>query len=172
LDIESFYDSGENFLHRYLFDKTNNNSLISALEYASGNATLLREEIKSETYAYIQLSICHIERCSINDSDVDALQLVTDSLLAFWGSVDERMYKRDARNMLKAGKYVESLDLHIRFGYPLERIIYLLDRVEKHTEKEKAIFDQAVFSKLKSELLLPNYNKANVLALISRLFLV
>ncbi|KAA6328666.1 hypothetical protein EZS27_022461 [termite gut metagenome] len=173
LGIENIYTSREDFLHRYLFDQSNNNSLISKLAYASNNATILREEIKSETFAYIQMSICHIERCA-GDSDLSALQPVTDSLLAFWGSVDERIHNRDVRNMIKAGKYLETFDLYARFDYPYGRIIYLLNRLEKHIEKEKSIFDQNLFLEIKSEVehAGDGYNKAKVLSKLNQLFIV
>jgi uncharacterized alpha-E superfamily protein len=171
LGIENAYKSSEDFLHDYLFDKTNENSLISTLALASNNATLLREEIKSETFAYIQLSICHMDNCA-KDSDIDILQMVTDSLLAFWGSVDERMYKRDARNMLKAGKYLETFDLHVRFEYPHERILYLLNRLKKHVEKERALFNQILFIQLEHEVENPAYDKLKVADMVKRLFVV
>jgi uncharacterized alpha-E superfamily protein len=171
LGIEDCYSSSDDFLHNYLFDKENSNSIISTLTNASSNATVLREEIKSETFAYIQLSICHVEECC-KDSDISVMQMVTDCLLAFWGSVDERMYKRDTRNMVKAGKYLETLDLHVRFDYQHERILYLLDRLEKHAEKEKVIFDQISLYQLKIEASSVGYDKATVLGLIERLFVV
>ncbi|MDR2844095.1 MAG: alpha-E domain-containing protein [Candidatus Symbiothrix sp.] len=171
LGVENRYTSCENFLHAYLFDKSNSSSLISALAQANNNATLLRGEIKSETFSYIQMSICHIERCA-EHSVLEELQPVTDSLLAFWGSVDERIYRRDARNMIKAGKYLETLDLHIRFEYPHERIIYFLDRLERHVTKEKSIFDQDLFLEVKEEIKQCDYNKVKALSLISRLFIV
>jgi uncharacterized alpha-E superfamily protein len=171
LGIENCYSSSEDFLNNYLFDKTNPNSVISTLALASNNATLLREEIKSETFAYIQLSICHVENCA-KDSDIDILQMVTDCLLAFWGSVDERMYKRETRNMVKAGKYMETFDLHVRFDYPHERILYLLNRLEKHTEKEKALFNQILFIQLGNEMENPNYDKLKVLDMVKKLFVV
>ncbi|OAV67442.1 hypothetical protein Barb6XT_01473 [Bacteroidales bacterium Barb6XT] len=171
LGIENTYHSREDFLHNYLFDKSNSNSLISALSHASNNATLLRGEIKSETFSYIQMSICHMESCT-GQSNLDVLQPVTDSLLAFGGSVDYRIYKKDTRNMIKAGKFLEALDLHIRFEYPNERIIYLLERMERHITKEKSIFDQNLFFEVKEEVKQCDYNKTKVLGLISRLFTV
>jgi len=167
--IENVYESNDHFLRNYLYDKTNPNSLITALVYAGDNGTLLREEIKSESLAYIQMSISHIERCS-KDADIDELQMVTDSMLAFWGSIDERMSKGSSRTMLKAGKFLESFDLHVRFEYPQERILYLLDRFEKHAERERAIFDQILLFQLKRAVERPGFNKFKVLDLVSRLF--
>jgi uncharacterized alpha-E superfamily protein len=171
LGIENRYTSCDDFMHSYLFDRTNSNSLISMLANASNNATLLREEIKSETFAYIQLALCHMENCA-KDSDIAVLQIVTDYLLAFWGSVGERMYKRNTRNLVKSGKYVESLDLHIRFDYPHERVLYLLNRLEKYAGKEKIIFDQILLFQLKNELIAPGYDKTTVLEMIRRLLVV
>ncbi|MDR3218813.1 MAG: alpha-E domain-containing protein [Dysgonamonadaceae bacterium] len=172
LGIENCYTSCDDFLNRFLFDKTNKHSLISILTCASDNAIVLRQEIKSETLAYIQLAICHIEQCACINSDVDVLQPVTDSLMAFWGSIDERIHKRDARNMIKAGKYLEKFDLHIRFDYPRERINYLFDRLEKHIQKEKSIFDQNSLFELKLATEQPFYNKQEILGRVDRLFTV
>ncbi|MDR1782921.1 MAG: alpha-E domain-containing protein [Dysgonamonadaceae bacterium] len=171
LGIADNYKSSDDFLHDYVYDKDNPDSLISMLTYASNNATLLREEIKSETFSYILMSISHIESCA-KDSDIDALQTVSDYLLAFWGSVDERMFKREPRNMVKAGKYLEDLDLHVRFDYPHERILYLVDRLEKHAEKEKVIFNQILLYQLKIETLKPEFDKLKVLDIIKQLFVV
>jgi len=171
LGIADKYNSCDDFLHNYVYDKENPDSLYSMLLYASNNATLLREEIKSGTFAYIQLAINHIDNCA-KDADIDVLQVVSDCLLAFWGSVDERMFKRDARNLVKAGKYLETLDLHIRFDYPHERVLYLTDRLEKHAEKEKVIFNQIMLYQLKNEVLKPEYDKLKVLEILKQLFAV
>jgi len=72
--------------------------------------------------------------------------------------------------MLKAGKFLESFDLHVRFEYPQERILYLLDRFEKHAERERAIFDQILLFQLKRAVERPGFNKFKVLDLVSRLF--
>ncbi|GHV13434.1 hypothetical protein AGMMS49938_08000 [Fibrobacterales bacterium] len=160
------YNSHEDFVERYLFDKNDPHSLISALIFAHGNGIVLREEIKTETLSYIQMAISHIEKGSL-DTD---LQPVTDNLLAFWGALDEMVFNRDIRNFVKIGKYLESLDLHLRFDYSQKKIAYCTDRLEKHIVKEPERFDLALFSELKRELQRENYDKYKSLEFISKLF--
>ena len=57
LDIPDIYTSPEDFIHRYAFDETDCNSMMSKLMRAYDNAIVLREEIGSESLAYIQLAI-------------------------------------------------------------------------------------------------------------------
>jgi len=169
--IANTYSSNDDFLHHYLFDRNNPVSLIIALSNASDNATLLREEIKSESFAYIQMAITHTERCA-EDSDIEVLQMVTDCMLAFWGSLDERMNKGEARSIIKAGKYLENLDLYVRFEYPQERLLYILDNFEWHAEKEKAVFDQIQLFQLRKILEHKNFDKSKVLETINKIFIV
>ncbi|MDR2783213.1 MAG: alpha-E domain-containing protein, partial [Treponema sp.] len=82
---------------------------ISALIYAYDNAIVLREDIKSETLAYVEMCVREMERCAAKNDDAYELRPVTDSLMAFWGSVDERIFRRDIRNMIKAGWYLETV---------------------------------------------------------------
>jgi uncharacterized alpha-E superfamily protein len=169
--IANIYTSNEDFMQRYLYDPNNSVSLIAALSNADNNATLLREEIKSESFAYIQMAICHIER--MNDiTDVEELQLVTDCMLAFWGSLDERMIKGEARSVIKAGKYLESLDLYLRFDYPHDRLLYILENFEWHAGKQRAVFDQILLFQLRKELEHNDYNKIKVLEMLSKVFVV
>jgi hypothetical protein len=172
LGVENKYCNSEEFLCRYLFDKTDGNSLISAITHAYNNAIVLREDIKSETLAYIQLSISRMEDCAARNADVNELQPITDSIMAFWGAVDERIFRRDIRNMIKAGWYLETLDLHIRFDYPYQRLIILLERMERHLKKEEESFNQNLFLEVKKEMENPAFNKIQVLGMISRLFML
>jgi hypothetical protein len=174
LGVEDKYNSASDFLRRYLFDAADGNSLIFALACAFDNGIVLRKEIKSETLSYVQLCVDEMERCAKADADVNALQPVTDSLMAFWGAVDERIFRRDVRNMIKAGWYLEDLDLHIRFEYPYERVRLLFDRLERHIlpEKERAIFDLNLFEELKRELEKPAFNKTKALGMLARLFVL
>ena len=54
LDIPEIYTSPEDFMKRYPFDEEDTNSIISNLKRAYDNAIVLREEIGSESLAYIQ----------------------------------------------------------------------------------------------------------------------
>jgi hypothetical protein len=42
---------------------------------------------------------------------------VMDYMLAFWGSVDDKLFDGEARTIIKGGKLVERMDLYFRFNY-------------------------------------------------------
>lgn len=50
------------------------------------------------------------------------LQHVLDELLAFWGSIDDRIDSKEIRNIIKAGKRIERVDLYARLGAENEEI--------------------------------------------------
>jgi hypothetical protein len=170
LGVENKYVSASDFLSRYLFDKSDSNSMISALRYTYDNALALREEIKSENLGYVGLCLDVMEEEVTKHSDVNELQSVSDSLMAFWGAVDERIFKHEVRNMIKAGWRLEALDLHIRFDYPQERILLFLERLEPHLKAEPKVFDQKLFFDMKMALEQPSFNKNAVLAMLASLF--
>jgi hypothetical protein len=101
---------------------------------------------------------------------VNELEIVSDSLMAFWGAIDERIFKREVRNMIKVGWRLEALDLHIRFDYPHERILFFLERLEWHLKAEPEAFDQKLFLDMKTALEQPSFNKNAVLAMLASLF--
>lgn len=139
----------------YMYDSSNPASILSGLVSANDNAILLREEIKSETLSYIQMSLCHIRQCAERaESNITALQPVTDHLLAFWGSVDSRPVDPQARCLIRVGKLVEDADMHIRFGYPYERVMEYYNELGQLAAIEPGIFDSASRGRLR-ELLTP-----------------
>ena len=44
------------------------------------------------------------------------MQRVIDNLLAFWGIADDRIDSEQVRNIIKAGKRIERIDLYARLG--------------------------------------------------------
>lgn len=106
-----------------LYDKENVCSIISSISYANDNAIMLRRDITSESLSYIQMSQAIIDNCAhVEQKNITMLQPITDYMLAFFGSIDERVFDKNIRHFLKAGKLIENLDLHIRFDYPFFRI--------------------------------------------------
>lgn len=172
MGIVNQYESSSDFMSHYLYDRENPDSLISMLNYANDNAIVLREEITSETLSYIQMSICHLGTCIEKRCDIIELQCVTDNLLAFWGSIDERIMNSSLRCVLKAGKLVESIDLHIRFDYSFERVNAIFMVLHDLIIKEKLIFDQEILMRLKVLMNAGEYRSEEVIQLINRLFCV
>lgn len=149
LDINNDYASNETFHLSQMYDPQNPCSLMSGLESANDNAIVLREEIKSESLSYIQMSLCYIKECAEKcEKNITFLQPITDYLLAFFGSIDERVFDERIRNIIKMGKLVENIDLHIRFDYPFYRIDEAYESLKDCSELEDNISDSMILSKL------------------------
>lgn len=135
IDIPDIYTGKEDFLARYPFDPENPDSIISNLNRAYDNAIVLRESIGSESLAYIQLAIYEMNRAACSKSPLIELQRVNDNLLAFYGIVDDQIDSENIRNIIKAGKRIERIDMYARLGVEkkeLEREIHrMLPRVER-----------------------------------------
>lgn len=134
IDIPNIYVDKDDFLKRYPFDPTIPDSIISNLNRAYDNAIMLRESIGSETLAYIQLAIYEMNKAASSKSPLVILQRVNDNLLAFYGTVDDQIDSENVRNIIKAGKRIERIDMYARLGQPrkeLQREIHrMIPRVE------------------------------------------
>ncbi len=179
LDAGNPYPDGESFQLGFMYDETNPCSLISCLNAANDNAIVLREEIMSETLSYIQLSLCHIQKLAAEkNSNITNLQSITDYLLAFWGSVDERINNRRVCNIMHVGKDIENLDMHIRFDYPFFRIEETYANLVARLKREYGIEDRMILKQLDELLTEDNYEnqtpeyKTKVLKYINHLVLV
>lgn len=135
IDIPNIYADKEDFLKRYPFDTENSDSIISNLNRAYDNAIVLRESIGSECLAYIQLAIYEMNKAANSKSPLIELQKVNDNLLAFYGTVDDQIDSKNVRNIIKAGKRIERIDMYARLGVKkseLEREIHrMLPRVRE-----------------------------------------
>lgn len=125
-------------------------SLRSIIEYMMDNAIVLRTEIKTESFSYIEICRDLIRAKSISrDTNITNLQPITDALLAFWGSIQERVYGR-ARTFLMLGKLIEHLDMNIRFDYKHYRVEEAMDELEKYIEDEPSLVDRVMIAKLRA----------------------
>ncbi len=115
LDIPNIYSSKEDFITRYGYDKGDPNSILSNLLRAYDNAIVMRDEIGTETLAYIQMAVYGLEAAAASHAPMMRIQKVVDNLLAFWGCVDDQIDGRCVRGVMKFGKRVERLDLYLRF---------------------------------------------------------
>lgn len=170
MGIFNRYSSGEHFIASYLYDKENQDSIINMLERVNDNAILLREEIMSETLSYVQMSIFYIERARQKDEVLSELQTITDYMLAFWGSVDERINDSQTRSMIKFGKFVESADLHIRFDYPFDRIENVNIRLMEILDRDCEMYDEINLLAYKSHMTFDKYKEPRALYYLNGLF--
>lgn len=145
-------------------DATNPASLISCIECANDNALVVREEITSHTLGYVQLSLEALRKSSKADAEpnMDTLQTLTDWMLAFWGSVEERVYDNRVKTLLKIGKLVEHIDMNLRFGYKFYRIEEALMTLSFYRKEQPNAFNQEAFDELKALLVEGMYEPENM----------
>lgn len=122
LNIPDVYGSNEAFVKKYLYDKDNPDSLYANMSRAYDNAIVLREELRSNVLAYVQMALDVFEMDMRTESPLLELQDVADYILAFWGCAEDYVDNEDCRNIMKCGKLVERLDLYIRLEYHTEDI--------------------------------------------------
>ena len=116
----NYYADGKEFRERYAFDEKDPSSILSSMVRAVDNAIILRETISSDTLAYLELVLAEFKRHSQGGfSDYFRLQRCIDYILAFWGSVEENILNEQIRNIARAGKRLERLDLMLRTSFPM-----------------------------------------------------
>jgi uncharacterized alpha-E superfamily protein len=110
------------FLYGYGAEGSGGFSIMSSFRNAFDNALTIRDVIGSEALSYIQMAAdaFHLGRDSKNPRL--ALMPVTDYLLAFWGSIENKLSIREPGTIIKCGKLVERLDLYFRFSYDYKLI--------------------------------------------------
>ena len=149
LDIPDVYGSKEKFKELYPFDSENPDSIISNLNRAYDNAIVLREEIGSETLSYIQLAIYEMNKAKISHAPLIEMQYIIDDILAFWGIVDDKIDSEQTRNIIKAGKRIERLDLYARLRLGRDQILRELHRLIPRIERCGIKYDQDKLNNLK-----------------------
>ncbi|MDO4174508.1 MAG: alpha-E domain-containing protein [Eubacteriales bacterium] len=144
LDIPNIYKSEADFIHRFLFDSNDPNSIFTSLNRSYDNGILLRDEITSDSLAYIQMSLDIYAASSHSDVPTMALLPVQDYLLAFWASIDDNIWDQRARNIIKCGRYVERLDLYFRLSFPTAAIERTLCKMTPRLKQCGIAYDQEV----------------------------
>lgn len=149
IDIPNIYTSREDFIKRYPFDADNPDSIISNLNRAYDNAIVLRESIGSETLSYIQLAIYDMNKAAVSKSPLIELQYIMDHLLSFWGIVDDQIDSEQVRNMIKAGKRIERIDIYARLGASGAELIREVYRMIPRVERSGLSYDKEKLEQLK-----------------------
>ena len=148
LDIPNIYESKEDFLKRYPFDISVPDSIISNLNRAYDNAIVLRETIGSEALSYIQLSIYAMNNASVSDAPLIDLQQIVDDLLSFWGLVDDQIDSDQIRNIIKAGKRIERIDLYARLEVEKPRLVREVRRMIPRVLRSGMKYDDMSLSRV------------------------
>lgn len=150
IDIPNIYASKEDFLRRYPFDADNPDSIISNLNRAYDNAIVLRESIGSEALSYIQLAIYDMNKAAASSSPMIELQYLMDHILSFWGIADDQIDSEQVRNMIKAGKRIERIDMYARLKVSGEELIREVCRMIPRVERSGLVYDKARLGQMKS----------------------
>lgn len=123
LDMTDSYASTGEFQLGMMYDDENVSSVLSSLNRAMDNAIMLREDIKSETMSYIEMSIALMKQLRNNaETNITNLQPITDWMLAFRGSAAQRIESPRVLSLIAIGQIVEKMDIMLRFCYCYDRV--------------------------------------------------
>ncbi len=150
VDIPNIYTSKEDFLRRYPFDEGNPDSIVSNLNRAYDNAIVLRETIGSEALSYIQMAVYDMHRAAASEAPLIELQQVMDHLLAFWGIADDQIDSEEIRNMIKAGKRIERIDMYARLGMEQKELLKEVHRMIPRVKRSRIPYDEGKLEEIKS----------------------
>lgn len=155
LDLADSYATTGEFTLGILYDNDNPSSMVSSLTRAMDNAIMLREDIKSETMSYIEMSISLAKKMRRNAEDnITNLQPITDWMLAFRGSAAQRIEEPRMLSLIAIGQLVEKIDMMLRFSYPYERIATQFTLLQTWTIVWPELIDECIVKKI-SDMLLP-----------------
>lgn len=152
IDVPDVYGTKEEFLKRYPFDTENPDSILSNLYRAFDNAVVLRNEIGSETLAYIEMAIYDMKKARISNAPLIELQSVLDHLLAFWGCVDDYIDDACIRDIIKTGRRIERIDLYLRFEHNKDAILRELMKLQSRIAKTALSFDHSLLDSILQEV--------------------
>lgn len=150
LSIPDVYGSRENFVRDYILDEANPDSIISNMKRAYDNALVSRDDVSTESMAYLELCLQAIRREKGSAAPLFELQSVIDDIYAFWGSIDDCILDEETRNIVKCGRYVERMDLYLRLGYGWVSVAKEFAKFTKRLERVRIGYDQNRFRELES----------------------
>lgn len=148
LDIPNIYATADDFQRTYPFGKEDPNSIYSNLMRAYDNAIELREEIGSETLAYVQMSVYELNKAAISEAPMIEFQNILDDTLAFWGIVDDQIEDEETRNIIKIGKRVERIDLYGRLRVEREAMRREVHRINGRIDRAGLRYNKQALSRL------------------------
>lgn len=142
VDIPQIYTSKEDFMRRYPFDAGNPDAIVSNLNRAYDNAVVLRESITSEALSFIQLAVYDMKKAAASSAPLIEMQEATDHILSFWGIIDDQIDSEQVRNIIKAGKRIERIDLYARLGAAQRELIREVHRMIPRVERSGLTYDR------------------------------
>ena len=171
IGIPDIYFSGEVFIQKFPFDENDPNSIISNLNRAYDNAIVLRNDISTETMAYIQLAIDDIKNAQRGISPLADLMLVIDHILAFWGCVNDVVDGEQTRNIIKLGMGHERLDLYLSFERPAGDIEKEYRKMKQYLRKSHMRYDDSILYTIDNMLSEYEFDYRNIKNLLRNLIM-
>ena len=154
-----------------IYDEDNQTSLRSVIERMMDNAILLRPEIYSESFSYVEMCRDKIRKeAEKQEMNITDLQPITDWLLAFWGSVSERIHGR-VFFLLTLGRMVERMDMYLRFDYKPYRVEETWKSLQIYMSYYTDLYDEVQRKRI-SEMLETDHNKYELLSSLNCLIKV
>lgn len=162
LDMTNSYGSTGEFTLGMLYDEENPGSVTSSLNRAMDNAIMLREDIKTETMSYIEMSIALMRSSSTcAENNITNLQNVTDWMLAFRGSLAQRVEEPKVLALVAIGQIVEKMDIMLRFSYSYDRIAKQYYMLQNWAKELPELLDKDNDSEIMEMLKPENYARAD-----------
>ena len=153
-------------MEKYPFDTENPDSILSNLMRAYDNALVLRDELGSETIAYIQMAIYDMQKAVISRSPLIEMQKVVDNLLAFWGCMDDEVGNEYTRNIMKIGRRVERVDLSLRFGKDRDYLAKEVKKLVNRAPRTGLEYDKEALKKIQTDIGQGDYNVRELVAIL------
>ncbi len=157
LIIPDIYTDAEDFCTRLLFDKSNPDSIRSAMYRAYDNAIVLRETLSTEALSYIFLALDDLDQSAISDAPALYMQQAIDHILAFRGSWEDYIEDDDTRRVISLGTNVERIDLYLRLDYNQPMVRKEVSKLVNRMYKTKVPCDLERMKKLADVLLMPEH---------------
>jgi uncharacterized alpha-E superfamily protein len=99
-----------------------------------------------------------------SNSPLIELQQVTDDLLSFWGIVDDQIDDEQIRNIIKAGKRIERIDLYARLELDRRRLEREVHRMVPRVLRSGMKYDEAALSRVSTLIQESTLDYANIIA--------
>jgi uncharacterized circularly permuted ATP-grasp superfamily protein len=125
LDLPDDFDDFDAFIHSFLYDENNPDSVRSAVQSAFNNVVVLRPELGSNLVQYIEMAVKSITAAAHGDlksENIYRQRDITDNMLCLWGGIEDSPLDPVLKAFLFIGKYLERVDLYTRFGLPAQRL--------------------------------------------------
>lgn len=162
LDVQDSYTTTGEFTLGMMYDENNPGSVLSSLNRAMDNAIMLREDIKSETMSYIEMSINLMKKFRLEaEENITNLQPITDWMLAFRGSAAQRVGDPRVLATIAIGQLVEKIDMMLRFCYCYDRISVQYTLLKTWAEVWPELLDECIDEQLVQMLSPENYEHAD-----------